>query len=195
MVAPSRFCHVVYKTHRYDEMIDWYVRVFEARIQHSDNKLTFLTYDDEHHRFAMLNLGPGTDRNASEDNASVGVLHVAYAWNDIASLLGTYKRLKEMGVRPATLIRHGVTLSLYYKDPDGNGMEFQIDLLSPDDANRFMASPAWKANPIGEPWDPDLVLARYEAGHPVDELIFRSDQPELARRNTYVKGVAGPALR
>ena len=32
MAAPSRFCHVVYKTHRYNEMIEWYQRVFEARI-------------------------------------------------------------------------------------------------------------------------------------------------------------------
>ncbi len=32
MTAPSSFCHVVYKTHRYNEMIEWYQRVFEARI-------------------------------------------------------------------------------------------------------------------------------------------------------------------
>ena len=30
MTAPSRFCHVVYKTHRYNEMIEWYQKVFEA---------------------------------------------------------------------------------------------------------------------------------------------------------------------
>jgi hypothetical protein len=39
MTAPSRFCHVVYKTHRYNEMIEWYQRVFEARIQHRDDRL------------------------------------------------------------------------------------------------------------------------------------------------------------
>jgi catechol 2,3-dioxygenase-like lactoylglutathione lyase family enzyme len=32
MVAPSKFAHVVFNTHRYDEMIDWYARVFEARV-------------------------------------------------------------------------------------------------------------------------------------------------------------------
>jgi hypothetical protein len=58
VTAPSKFAHVVYNTHRYDEMIDWYTTVFEARTQHHDERLTFMTYDDEHHRFAFVNLGP-----------------------------------------------------------------------------------------------------------------------------------------
>jgi hypothetical protein len=40
MVAPSRFCHVVYKTHHYNEMIEWYPKVFEARIQHRGDRLS-----------------------------------------------------------------------------------------------------------------------------------------------------------
>src|SRR3954452_3937593 len=58
MTPPTKFAHVVYNTHRYDEMIGWYTLVFEARIQHHDERLTFMTYDDEHHRFAFANLGP-----------------------------------------------------------------------------------------------------------------------------------------
>jgi hypothetical protein len=30
MTDPSKFAHIVYRTHRFDEMIDWYTRVFEA---------------------------------------------------------------------------------------------------------------------------------------------------------------------
>jgi catechol-2,3-dioxygenase len=65
MTAPSSFCHVVYKTHRYDETIAWYRCVLEARIQHRDDRLRFPAYDDEHHRMAFVNLGPGEARNAS----------------------------------------------------------------------------------------------------------------------------------
>jgi hypothetical protein len=36
------------------------------------------------------------------------------------------------------------------------------------------------ANPIGEPFDPEEPVARFESGEPVDDLIFRSDQPESA---------------
>jgi catechol-2,3-dioxygenase len=53
MAAPSKFAHVVYQTHRFEEMIDWYTRVFEATVRHKDDKLAFLSYDDEHHRMAF----------------------------------------------------------------------------------------------------------------------------------------------
>jgi catechol-2,3-dioxygenase len=181
MVAPSKFAHVVYNTHRYTEMVDWYGRVFEARVQHADDKLTFMTYDDEHHRFAFLNLGaPAPGQDIDRPTNAVGVNHLAYTWNGVGELLDTYKRLKAMGVTPYRPIRHGITLSMYYRDPDGNQLEFQTDLMSVEDANRFMDSPAFDKNPIGEPFDPDELLARYEAGQPVDDLIFRADQAEAA---------------
>ncbi|QQS14620.1 MAG: VOC family protein [Rhodospirillales bacterium] len=181
MVAPSKFAHVVYNTHRYEEMIDWYLKVFEARIQHRDDRLAFLTYDDEHHRFAFLNLGPMPPGGLpARIGNEVGVNHLAYTWNGLGELVGTYKRLKAMGVTPFRPIRHGLTLSMYYRDPDHNGLEFQIDLMDAALANDFMAGEAFAANPVGEPFDPDALAARYESGRPVDDLIFRSDQPESA---------------
>lgn len=183
MVAPSKFAHVVYNTHRYEEMIDWYLRVFEARVQHRNERLAFLTYDAEHHRFAFLNLGPAPEGGLPERSGfEVGVNHLAYTWDGLGELVGTYKRLKAMGVVPFRPIRHGMTLSMYYRDPDGNGLEFQVDLMEADLANDFMAGPAFAANPIGEPFDPDALAARYDAGQPVDDLIFRSDQGEAAAR-------------
>jgi hypothetical protein len=79
---------------------------------------------------------------------------------------------------PSRPIRHGLTLSLYYRDPDGNGLEFQIDLMGTEAANEFMSGPAFAANPIGEPFDPDALAARLAEGKPVNDLIFRSDQAE-----------------
>jgi catechol-2,3-dioxygenase len=178
MVAPSKFAHVVLNTHRYEEMIDWYSRVFEARVQHRDNRLAFLTYDDEHHRFAFFNLGPSKDSNGEQPTAAAGLNHLAYTWRNLEELIDTYGRLKNQGIMPSRAIRHGVTLSLYYRDPDGNGLEFQIDLMRADDANEFMSGPAFAANPIGEPFDPDVLAARLSQGKPVNDLIFRSDQAE-----------------
>src|SRR4029453_1453355 len=99
-------------------------RVFEARIQHRDDRLCFLAYDDEHHRMAFANLGPGEAKNASAPPKAPGVHHVAYAWRNLGELIDTYKRLKNHGVLPTRPIRHGLTLSPYYGDPDGNSIEF-----------------------------------------------------------------------
>ena len=177
MAAPSKFAHVVYNTHRYREMIDWYLMVFEARIQHGDDRLTFLTYDDEHHRFAFANLGPmPAEPPAPKLGKGPGVNHVAYTWRDLGEFVALYKRLKANGVVPVRPIRHGLTLSMYYADPDGNLMEFQIDVLDPDAANAFMAGPSFAANPVGEPFDPDELVARFESGDSLDPVVFRSDQ-------------------
>lgn len=176
-IAPSKFAHVVYKTHKFDQMIDWYIKVFNARVQHRDNRLAFLTYDSEHHRFAFINLGPAaSERPRREDDA--GVHHVAYTWKNLGELVQTYKRLKTLGILPAQPIRHGLTLSMYYQDPDRNMMEFQIDLMDPNEANAFMAGSAFAANPIGERFNPDELAERFDASKPVDDLIFRSDQKE-----------------
>ena len=37
MTAPSKFVHIVYRTNRFGEMIDWYTRVFEARVRYRDD--------------------------------------------------------------------------------------------------------------------------------------------------------------
>jgi catechol-2,3-dioxygenase len=185
MVAPNKLAHVVYATHHFDEMIDWYTKVFEARTQHASDGLAFLTYDEEHHRFAFVNLGPASEGEGRRSEA-VGVHHVAYTWDGIDGLMDTYERLRDRGVTPVVRLRHGMTLSMYYQDPDGNRSEFQIDLLDVDAANEFMHTPAFAANPIGEDFDPDELLAAHRAGEDLTELVFRSDQeptvvPALAR--------------
>ena len=56
MAKPSKLAHVVYMTRRYEEMLSWYKTVFEARVQYENPAFAFLTYDDEHHRFAFANM-------------------------------------------------------------------------------------------------------------------------------------------
>lgn len=191
MTAPSKFAHIVYRTHRYQEMIDWYTRVFEATMRYRDERFAFLSYDDEHHRMALVNLGAAPANQSKADKPVPGVHHVAYTWNNLDELLDTYQRLKKMDILPVSPVRHGMTLSMYYADPDGNGLEFQIDLLDPAAADEFMHGPVFARNPRGESFDPDELVARYESGKSVDDLIFIEGQPEFkgaafvkpARRN------------
>jgi catechol-2,3-dioxygenase len=186
MTAPTKFAHVVYNTHRYDEMIDWYTQVFEARVQHRDERLTFMTYDDEHHRFAFINLGPlPAETPPPRMGVGPGVNHLAYTWRDVGELVDLYERLKEAGIEPVRPIRHGLTLSLYYADPDGNLMEFQIDVLDPDSANDFMAGAAFEANPVGEPFSPDELAARWRAHDDVTSIVLRSDQDPVSVPGTW----------
>jgi catechol-2,3-dioxygenase len=53
-VRPTKFVHVVYRTRRFEQMVRWYETVFDAKVQYQNPALAFLTYDDEHHRFAFV---------------------------------------------------------------------------------------------------------------------------------------------
>lgn len=174
MAKPVKFAHVVYQTRRYDEMIAWYENVFEASVVHRDPALAFMTYDDEHHRFAFANLDVMNPGGGSE-RGQIGVNHVAYTYAGIGDLLETYARLKSAGVMPYWPVHHGTTLSMYYKDPDGNRMELQVDCGSLEDAAAYMKSEAFMANPVGVVIDPEVLLARYRNGAASEELIAMPD--------------------
>jgi catechol-2,3-dioxygenase len=179
MARPSKFAHVVYRTRRFDEMVDWYTKVFEANVQYKDPVLAFLTYDDEHHRVALINLSALKPTSEPEGpRADVGVDHVAYTYANVGDLLETYTRLKQYGIRPYWLVHHGPTLSFYYKDPDGNRLEFQVDCFrTADEANAYMQGPAFAENPIGVPIDPELLVKQYRNGMPEEILLRRPAGP------------------
>ena len=171
MAKPVKFAHVVYQTRRFDEMVAWYEAVFEARIVHRNPALAFLSYDDEHHRFAIANLDVMKSGAINETRGDIGVNHVAYTYASVADLLDTYARLKSAGIMPYWPIHHGTTLSLYYRDPDGNRMEFQVDVGTLAQANELMESEAFAANPVGIDFDPDVLLARLKAGESEEQLL------------------------
>lgn len=179
MAKPSKFAHIVYMTRRFEEMVAWYRDVFEATVVYQNPALAFLAYDDEHHRFACANLDVLRPRGGTHraDHGEIGMNHVAYTYSSAGDLLRTYKRLKIAGIEPYWPIHHGMTLSLYYKDPDGNRIELQVDCLSAEEANRFMASEAFAANPLGMVIDPDALLEQLERGVEDQVLLRRPEGP------------------
>ena len=176
---PAKFAHVVYRTRRFEKMLRWYEAVFDARVQYRNPALAFLTYDDEHHRFAFADMSvlnpDGTDK---DKNGVIGVDHVAYTYSSIRDLLENYAHLKESGIMPYWCVHHGITVSMYYADPDGNQMEFQVDCFEKsEDATEFMNS-QFAANPVGVEYNPDEWLSRLRAGATESEFLVRqSDEP------------------
>jgi hypothetical protein len=86
-------------------------------------------------------------------------------------LLDTYARLKRSGIMPYWPVHHGTTLSLYYADPDGNRMEFQVDVGTVEQATALMKTASFAANPVGVMYDPDELLARFEHGEEEGSLL------------------------
>jgi catechol-2,3-dioxygenase len=169
-VSPSLFAHFVLRTANREPLKKWYQSVLTARLVFENDYISFITYDDEHHRVAFVQI-PGL-KKAPDD--SWGLAHVAYTFADLGQLLSTYRRLKAEGIVPVRTINHGPTVSMYYKDPDGNQVELQVDAFDTKAAaaSYFHTGP-FAENPIGVLFDPDRMLADYEAGVPEADLLRR----------------------
>ena len=184
-IHPAKFVHVVYRTYRFDEMVRWYQDVLGAKLQHYDPAIAFVTYDEEHHRVAFLNMSKFAPDAPRTRNDVVGVDHVAYTYNSLRDLAENYAQLKELGILPYWCLHHGITISMYYGDPDGNRMEFQVDVYQTnEEANAFMTGPGFAENPIGVEYDPDALVARLRAGEPESNFMIRTvHQPVAPLRN------------
>jgi catechol 2,3-dioxygenase-like lactoylglutathione lyase family enzyme len=183
-ISPVKLAHVVFRSSRYAEVVAWYKTVLGAQIAFANEVLTFLSYDDEHHRVAVIN----EPNLATRKTGTAGLHHIAFTFASLADLMGTYVRLRDLQIRPVFVINHGPTTSLYYEDPDGNNVELQIDNYdSIADATAFFYSDAFAENPVGVEFDPEEMLARFKAGEP---------EADLKRRpNAGPKGLADIKLR
>jgi len=95
-------------------------------------KMTFFTLGN-HHDFAVMEVsGEGSSRSET----AVGLHHVAFKIGDSLDELREAKaKLESAGLR-LNPIDHEVTKSLYFEDPDGNGVELYVD-----------ASDVWRQDP------------------------------------------------
>ena len=171
MAKPGKISHVVFQTRRFDEMIAWYCNVFDAKVVHQDPALAFITYDDENHRFAIANLDVLKPEATDAGRGEIGINHVAFTFDGVADLVHTYERLKQAGIEPYWPVHHGMTLSLYYQDPDGNRMEFQVEAVDAETSAAIWQTEALRANPVGVRYDPEQLVARFHAGEPEDVLL------------------------
>jgi catechol-2,3-dioxygenase len=172
MSASPKFAHVVFQTGQPDQMRDWYCAVLDGHVVYQDQALCFITYDDEHHRVALLSPPVESQRKGP---TTACAHHIAYTFDGIDSLLDRYVLLRDRGITPAVCIAHGVTTSMYYQDPDGTFVEMQIDnFANPDEATNYMCGPEYAADSVGPAFDPEAMLAARRDGAGVEELTGRA---------------------
>ena len=179
--SQNKFAHIVYRTYQFEKMIHWYQTVLGAKVQHKDPVIAFVTYDEEHHRVAFFNMSIFDPEGSKTRVDRVGTDHVAYTYTSLRDLLENYDYLKGLGILPYWCLHHGVTISLYYGDPDGNRSEFQVDVYATnEDANAFMNGPGFAQNPIGVEFDPDELVRRLRSGEPESNFLVRKEHLPIA---------------
>jgi catechol 2,3-dioxygenase len=156
--------HVTLRTSRLEEMIAWYGRLLGADVMFRNDVAAWMSNDEANHRIAFLAVpGLSDDPNKVQHN---GLHHMAFEYASFGDLMESYARLSGDKVTPAFCLDHGMTISMYYKDPEENFVELQCDCFGDwkQSCEWMRTSPNFAANPIGTFFDPAAVLAAHRAG-------------------------------
>ncbi|KAK5046784.1 hypothetical protein LTR84_007138 [Exophiala bonariae] len=170
VISPKALCHVVLRTSNLKPMLAFYLEFLGGRIAYANEMLAFITYDEEHHRIALLEI-PGTEDKIS---TSCGLEHIAFGFSTLYELFLSYRQRLKAGIKPHWCVNHGPTTSIYYKDPDGNMLETQVDNFDTiQEADEFMKTRSFSENPIGADFDPEDLIRRFFAGEADSSLKRR----------------------
>jgi catechol-2,3-dioxygenase len=159
--SPQKLAHVVLRStpENFDAMIGFYLHTLNGSIRHkAPEKIAFLSFDEEHHRIAIVAL-PGASPATAGGPLRTGLDHVAFTFKNLTELAQVYVSLRdhaETPLRPVWAVNHGPTTSLYYRDPERNKVEMQVDNFDTnEEADAFMGSVEFAENPFGADFDAD----------------------------------------
>ena len=134
-----------------DAMVDFYAGVLGFAVTNrgtvgDEGEMAFLSQDPgEHHQLVLVAGVPQTERQF------VMVDHLAFRTSSLDDLRAIGERLDAAGVEGVIPIDHGNAWSLYFTDPEGNGLECFVD------------SPFHVAQPFADQLDLSAADAAIEA--------------------------------
>ncbi len=173
-VIPPALHHTTFTTLRLDEMVAWYEKVAGLLPVFYGKDAAWLSNDAANHRIAFLS-PPGL-KHPDDKGRTTGIHHTAFEFATFDQWLDNYIRLRDHGILPWLTLDHGITMSVYYQDPDGNGVEIQVDSFGDwASSKQWIASALeFATNPIGTYFDPDKLVAAREQGLGFEEIHKRA---------------------
>ena len=136
--------HAVLNVRDLDAMVDFYTNVLGFRVSDRGDlaenapEIVFLSNDpNEHHLIGMIPIRDG-------ETAGSPLNHLAFRVAEFADVKALFEQLAPMDAIKTLPLSHGNTFSLYFNDPEGNGLEV------------FWDTPWHVAQPQGKVWDTSL---------------------------------------
>lgn len=119
MVSPKRVGHLVLNVKHVGKSTQFYTEVLGFQVALQKKDATFLTCGQIHHDLALFQAAPMAP---PVSKGGLGLNHMALQVEDFDMLTKYYHVLKDRELIDRTT-DHGMTSSIYLKDPDGNGIE------------------------------------------------------------------------
>ncbi len=125
MTIHPKLQHCGVTTGNLDGMLEWYGKVLGMRVNKRVaapagspfKTVAFASNDQVNHRLSFFET-PGLPTDGDKDRHA-RVQHIAFEYETLDDLLGTYVRLKNIGMLPLWAADQFIQTAIYYEDPDG----------------------------------------------------------------------------
>ena len=191
---PKHLGHVNLYVRNAERSRQWYEDVLGLHTYHfRPGRAAFMSADkDKSHEVALMEVGDDAPLQAKRQ---VGLNHLAFMMESLDDLKDAYYRLKEKGVKFDHISDHGLSLGIYFRDPDGNGLEVSYELprekwprqesvFAPDVTNLGL---------FPGPWDEDMAQQPGGGTGAIGE--WSASQADERRGVPGVGGAPGTRLR
>ena len=162
MIRLNRLGHVLIRAADKERSRRFYTEVLGFRVSEElPGDAAFLTLGNGFHTFDIAqHPHPDTAHSPSGDNLGLG--HIAFQVDSYAAFREAYETLLDLDVTITRAMDHSSQRSLYFTDPDGNGLEIYFEV--PDALTVFADGRH----------DEDRILPLSRRGEPLPEWLLES---------------------
>ena len=122
MVKPKQLGHLVIRVRDLERSEEFYTGLLNLHVTNKHpGKMVFLSAgDDPSHELALVPVG---ENAVGPDPTRVGLYHFAWEMESFEDLQKLYNELAAQNVKIGGLGDHGISIGIYFFDPDGNEIE------------------------------------------------------------------------
>ena len=181
--------HCGLTTGNLDAMLEWYGKVLgmtvNKRVSAPEGTpfrtVAFASNDECNHRLSFFET-PGLSADGDRDRHA-RVQHIAFEYQTLDDLLGTYVRLKTLGIPLLWAADQFIQTAIYYADPDGNIIELNVNNFTSD----WTVTEQLKNLPsrLHMNLDPEKLIAARKSGASPWEVHERAVAGEFAPADSY----------
>ena len=129
MITPRRLGHIVLKVKNLNISEKFYVNILNLKVTYKlPGKMIFLTASNKSHELGLMKVA----KEIVENKNSVGLYHFAWEMKSFKDLKLFYNTLKKNKIQITGIGDHGISIGVYFLDPDGYELETFYELPQSD---------------------------------------------------------------
>ena len=127
MVKPKQLGHIVLRVRNLERSEQFYSDVLGLHVTNKrPGQMTFMSaVDESSHELALVPVG---DDAPGPEDSRVGLYHFAWQMDSFDDLKRFYADMKSKNVDVRGIGDHGISLGVYFFDPDGNEIEAYYEM-------------------------------------------------------------------